>query len=68
MKIELFLHLASVCLKVHCERPAEMHLAPGEGKPHFKYMGNISRLVSYNQDIPVRNPFPDAFPHYGLAG
>jgi hypothetical protein len=45
-----------------------MHLAPGEGKPHFKYMGNISRLVSYNQDIPVRNPFPDAFPHYGLAG
>jgi len=33
-----------------------------------KNWGNTSRLVSYNQDIPVRNPFPDAFPHYGLAG
>ena len=35
---------------------------------HFKYRGNTSRLVSYNQNIPVRNLFPGAFPHYGLAG
>ena len=34
----------------------------------IRFLWNTSRLVSYNQDIPVRNPFPDAFPHYGLAG
>ena len=35
---------------------------------HSKSRGNTSQLVSYNQDIPARNPGSVAFPHYELAG